>query len=47
LTTAKQSGGNIYLFKPTKFTVQTLKMVGVLNLFATYEDLSQAVASFQ
>jgi anti-sigma B factor antagonist len=47
LTTAKQSGGNIYLLKPTKFTVQTLKMVGVLNLFATYEDLSQAVASFQ
>jgi anti-anti-sigma factor len=47
LTTAKQSGGNIRLFKPSRFTVQTLKMVGVLNLFAIYEELSQAVASFQ
>ena len=47
LTTAKQSGGAIRLLKPSKFTVQTLKMVGLLNLFATYEDLSEAVASFQ
>jgi anti-sigma B factor antagonist len=47
LTTAKQSGGAIRLFKPSKFTVQTLKMVGLLNLFGTYEDLSEAVASFQ
>jgi anti-sigma B factor antagonist len=47
LTTAKQSGGAIRLFKPSKFTVQTLKMVGLLNLFSTYEDLSEAVASFQ
>jgi anti-sigma B factor antagonist len=47
LTAAKQSGGNIHLFKPSRFTVQTLKMVGVLNLFAIYEELSQAVTSFQ
>jgi anti-sigma B factor antagonist len=47
LTTTKQSGGGICLLKPSKFTVQTLKMVGLLNLFATYEDLSGAVASFQ
>jgi anti-sigma B factor antagonist len=47
LTTTKQSGGGILLLKPSKFTVQTLKMVGLLNLFATYEDLSEAVASFQ
>jgi anti-sigma B factor antagonist len=47
LTTAKQNGGAIRLLKPSKFTVQTLKMVGLLNLFATYEDLSAAVASFQ
>lgn len=47
LTTAKQSGGSIKLFKPSKFTQQTLKMVGLLNLFAIYEDLSQAIASFQ
>jgi len=47
LTTAKQSGGAIRLLKPSKFTVQTLKMVGLLNLFTTYEELPQAVASFQ
>jgi anti-sigma B factor antagonist len=47
LATAKQSGGAIRLLKPSKFTVQTLKMVGLLNLFATYEDLSEAVASFR
>jgi len=47
LTTSKQSGGAIRLLKPSKFTVQTLKMVGVLNLFSTYEDLSPAIASFQ
>lgn len=47
LTTTKQSGGGIRLLKPSKFTVQTLKMVGLLNLFATFEELPQAVASFQ
>jgi anti-sigma B factor antagonist len=46
LTTAKQSGGAIRLLKPSKFTVQTLKMVGLLNLFTTFEDESEAVASF-
>jgi anti-anti-sigma regulatory factor len=47
LTTAKQAGGAIRLLKPSKFTMQTLKMVGLLNLFTTYDDESQAVASFQ
>lgn len=47
LTTAKQNGGAIRLLKPSKFTVQTLKMVGLLNLFATFEDSKEAVASFQ
>jgi anti-sigma B factor antagonist len=47
LTTAKQAGGAIRLLRPSKFTVQTLKMVGLLNLFTTFEDLPQAVASFQ
>jgi anti-sigma B factor antagonist len=46
LTTAKQSGGAIRLLKPSKFTVQTLKMVGLLNLFTIFEDASEAVASF-
>ena len=47
LTTTKQSGGAIRLLKPSKFTLQTLKMVGLLNLFATFEELPPAVASFQ
>ena len=33
LTTAKQGGGAIRLYKPSKFTVQTLKLVSILNLF--------------
>lgn len=47
LTTVKQSGGAIRLLKPSKFTVQTLKMVGLLNLFSTFDDPKEAVASFQ
>lgn len=47
LTTAKQGGGAIRLLKPSKFTLQTLKMVGLLNLFTTFEDSKDAVASFQ
>jgi len=34
------------LLKPSKFTVQTLKMWAA-ELFATFEELPQAVASFQ
>jgi anti-anti-sigma factor len=47
LTAAKQSGGTIRLLKPSKFTMQTLKMVGLLNLFTTFEDAKDAIASFQ
>jgi len=46
LTSAKQAGGAIRLLNPSKFTVQTLKMVGLLNLFTVFEDEAQAVASF-
>lgn len=46
LTTSKQSGGAIRLLRPSKFTLQTLKMVGLLNLFATFDEEDQAVASF-
>ncbi|HKM67415.1 MAG TPA: STAS domain-containing protein [Candidatus Acidoferrum sp.] len=47
LTAAKQAGGAIRLLKPSKFTLQTLKMVGLLNLFTTFDEEAQAVASFQ
>jgi hypothetical protein len=35
------------LYKPSKFTLQTLKLVSLLNLFSTYEDLSEAIASLR
>ena len=47
LTTTKLTAGGIRLLKPSRFAVQTLKMVGLLNLFPIYEDLAEAVASFQ
>jgi anti-sigma B factor antagonist len=47
LTTTKQAGGAIRLLRPSKFTLQTLKMVGLLNLFTTYDDQAAAVSSFQ
>jgi anti-sigma B factor antagonist len=47
LATAKKQGGAIRLLKPSKFAMHTLKIVGLLNLFSTYEDLPQAIASFQ
>ena len=46
LTSAKQLGGSIKLLNPSKFATQTLKLVGILNLFETYQDPQTAVASF-
>ena len=46
LTTAKQNGGSLKLLNPSKFALQTLKLVRVLNLFEVFEDPEQAVASF-
>jgi anti-anti-sigma factor len=47
MTTAKQRGGSLKLLKPSKFTLQTLKMVRVLNLFEVFDDQQAAIASFQ
>jgi anti-sigma B factor antagonist len=47
LTAAKQNGGWLKLLNPSKFTLQTLKLVRVLNLFEVFEDLQQAVDSFE
>ena len=47
LTMAKQRGGALKLLKPSKFALQTLKVVRVLNLFEVFEDQQLAVASFQ
>lgn len=46
LTTAKQRGGSLKLLNPSKFAVQTLKLVRVLTLFEVFEDPQLAVASF-
>ena len=47
LTAAKQRGGALRLLNPSRFVVQTLKMIGLLNLFEVFADQQQAVESFQ
>lgn len=47
LTAAKQQGGALKLLNPTKFAMQSLKMIGVLNLFEVYEDQEAALSSFK
>lgn len=46
LTSVKQRGGSLKLVNPSKFTTQTLKLVGVLNLFEVFADEEEAVNSF-
>jgi anti-sigma B factor antagonist len=46
LTSAKQQGGSLKLVNPSKFVVQTLKLVGLINLFEVFSDTPTAVASF-
>ena len=46
LTSAKQRGGSVKLLNPSKFTVQTLKMICLLELFEVFSDQEQAVTSF-
>ena len=46
LASAKQRGGNIKLVQPNKFAVQTLKLVGVINLFQIFDTDDAAVESF-
>jgi anti-anti-sigma factor len=46
LTSSKQRGGTVNLVNPSKFAVQTLRLVGVLNLFGIFEDEEGAIQSF-
>ena len=46
LASTKQRGGSIKLAQPSKFAIQTLKLVGVLNLFEVFDNDDAAVASF-
>ena len=43
MASAKQRGGGVKLVTPSKFVVQTLKLIGVLNLFEIFEDENAAV----
>jgi len=47
MASAKQRGGALKLVNPSKFALQTLRLVGVLNLFEVFDDEDTAVASFQ
>ena len=47
LTAAKQQGGALKLLNPTKFAMQSLKMIGLLNLFEVYNDQEAALSSFK
>ena len=46
MASATQRGGGVKLLTPSKFVVQTLKLIGVLNLFEVFEDENGAVRSF-
>jgi anti-sigma B factor antagonist len=46
LALIKQQDGNIKLAQPSKFAVQTLRLVGVLNLFEIFESDDAAVESY-
>ncbi|MGP0096424.1 MAG: STAS domain-containing protein [Terriglobales bacterium] len=46
LASAKQRGGSIKFVQPSKFAIQTLRLVGVLNLFEIFDNDDAAVESF-
>ncbi len=46
LASTKQHGGNVKLVQPSKFALQTLRLVGVLNLFEIFDNDDAAVESF-
>lgn len=46
LTAAKKKGGGITLVQPSKFAIQTLKFVGLLNLFPVFDEETEAVAAY-
>lgn len=46
MASAKQRGGTLKLVNPSKFAIQVLRLVGVLNLFEVFDDENAAVESF-
>ena len=47
LTSAKQRGGSLKLVSPSKLAMQTLKIVGLLNLFEIFDEEEAAVQSYK
>ena len=45
-TSAKQQGGAVKLVNPSKLVVQTLRFVGLLNVFEVHPDDDAAIESF-
>lgn len=45
-SSARAQGGSIKLVQPTPYTLKTLKMVGLLELFEVYDSEEEAAASF-
>lgn len=46
LTSAKGRSGDLRLLNPSRLAIQTLKIVGLLNLFHVFHDEQEALASF-
>ena len=46
MTSTRGKGGNVKLVNPAKLVLQTLKMVGLLNIFEIYPDEPKAVESY-
>jgi anti-sigma B factor antagonist len=46
LALTKERGGNLKLVRPSKFAIQTLRLICVHHLFEIFEDDDQAVQSF-
>jgi anti-anti-sigma factor len=46
MTSARQRGGDVRLVAPSKFVLQTLRLIGVLNLFTIFDDEQSALESY-
>jgi anti-sigma B factor antagonist len=46
LTSLKQRNGSVKLVSPSRMVQQTLKMIGLINLFPIFDDQASALESF-
>jgi anti-sigma B factor antagonist len=47
LASTRQRAGNVKLVNPSKFALQTMRLVGVLNLFEVFDTDEAALQSYQ